>query len=750
MKLNIFGSIFNRSEKDNALESLKNDNSEKGKKIENLEEIVSLLKNQNEAQQSLYYSIIKRQEFLYNVQIEIWRQAHQSAIDILRPRFSMLADVYREAMLDTFLTGKINTRVLNFLNTPYKVVDDNGETIEEETKILQEKWFYDLLKEIAMSIFEGRKLIEFDFFKNGLVRDVVSIPMRNTIPCWDAVLLDEISENIVQTDKYQSVVWIGERDDLGLLLKAAPHTIMKRYAKAFWSRFQELFGIPYRWAEYSGNNQKVIDALEMNMQEMGVAAYAVLPAGAKIGFSETSKGDAFSVFLEAIRQSNEEISQIILGTPANQTDTGSFARDKISYEKEGDISFSDLRRASFIVNNSILPVLNKYAYNFTGKLVFDPSFNLPLGNSQKEIDELLLQYYDIDEEYILKTYGVRVTKKQITQPNNAAPVGFDLAAIFPRFYKDTSSEITAKAYNDTWKANDYFAYYQQNFSDAINKGWTLDKDNELYASLQGNAYNFAGSKYLQFSKEIEGLEKDAILQVWAKHERYLAVENQHFTASSQMTEKWIGFEKNKDKLPYLQWQTARDENVRDSHRVLDNIIKPVDDAFWNTHYTPLDIGCRCNIRALSKAAAEKDPNFKKQAPKESGSNTPFISNSGKTGLAFNEKHSYFKNKNEKFLKTEIIKQATKQAQSMLLSKTLKNGAYSLVFEQKTLEKALESSDLLTQMLIASAMQDLFKNATFLGKKNGFAYFKTNLKNKFIKAKDGKELVFDSIVDKTPL
>jgi adenine/guanine phosphoribosyltransferase-like PRPP-binding protein len=36
----------------------------------------------------------------------------------------------------------------------------------------------------------------------------------------------------------------------------------------------------------------------------------------------------------------------------------------------------------------------------------------------------------------------------------------------------------------------------------------------------------------------------------------------------------------------------------------DNIIKPIDDPFWDTHYAPNGFRCRCHIRSLSTAQAE--------------------------------------------------------------------------------------------------------------------------------------------------
>ena len=364
-------------------------------------------------QESIFTKLTQRQKFIYNVDMGAWRMAHEQAIDVYRPRKEALMRVYEESMLDTFLSGKLQTRTLNVLNTPFKIVDSEGEKVEELTNKLNKKWFYTFLKEVCNSIFYGYSLVEFSFDVNGEIIETILIPRENVLPELNSFLTDVYNENLVPISDYQNTaILIGEKKDLGLLLKTAPHAIMKRHSKAFWSRYQELYGIPFRMAKYDGNNQKIINDLETNLKNMGSAAYGVFPSGAELSFIETTGTDAYNVFLEGIRQCNEEISQCILGVTASQTDSGSFARDKVSYEKEGDISFADLRLCEFVINDQLLPLLSKWSYNFEGlTFTFEPNTKLPLANTQLEIDTMIAQYFDIEESYILDTYGVPVTKK---------------------------------------------------------------------------------------------------------------------------------------------------------------------------------------------------------------------------------------------------------------------------------------------------------------------------------------------------
>jgi SPP1 gp7 family putative phage head morphogenesis protein len=507
-----------------------------------------------------------------------------------------------------------------------------------------------------LSTFYGYSVIELHFDKNGLVQKAHLFPRENCLPNYDSLLPDVYGETLVSITGNPNYLRVYQ-NDLGLLLKATPFTILKRHAKAFWSRFQELFGIPFRHAKYTGNDSRVIDTLYQNLKEMGSAAFGVFPAGAEIGFLENSKSDAYSVFLEAIKQANEEISQLVLGTPASQNDMGSFARDKVSYEKEGDISYADLRFVQFVINDELFPLLNQWGYNFEGlQFIFEPSWKLPLAGTQLEVDRWIAEKYEISEEYITETYGVPVKKKSVAEQNSVALVR--LEDIHAYLYATQAHSIIALNFNTDWAKDDYkplFDYYANEFTKAINKGWQQDLDNAIFIKLHQNAYEFAGVKYLTLKKQIAAGETDK--EVFERHERYLDIEKQHFTASSQMASKWQVFEKNKDKLPYLQWVTAQDEAVRESHAKLNGIIKPVDDTWWDNHPVPLGYGCRCTIRQLSKATAEKDPNFGKEAPEVEADKPLFKNNAGKTGVAFNNKHPYFDNfedfkkQNAKDLKT---------------------------------------------------------------------------------------------------
>lgn len=64
-------------------------------------------------------------------------------------------------------------------------------------------------------------------------------------------------------------------------------------------------------------------------------------------------------------------------------------------------------------------------------------------------------------------------------------------------------------------------------------------------------------------------------------------------------------DRQRDIFPYLMYQTAQDDHVRDSHSALDGKILPADSPFWQTHYPPWDFGCRCTVVPLMQEDVEE-------------------------------------------------------------------------------------------------------------------------------------------------
>jgi len=177
-----------------------------------------------------------------------------------------------------------------------------------------------------------------------------------------------------------------------------------------------------------------------------------------------------------------------------------------------------------------------------------------------------------------------------------------------------------------------------------------DKNTETVQKLQQNIYQFSGAKtyqqlseYNSFLTDENGKErsfndfKKLVLEQSPKYNKnYLQAEYQTAKASGQMAAKWEGFQRNKERYPYLRYRTVGDEQVRDDHRTLDGFTAHIDDKIWDRIYPPNDWRCRCYVvQTNQKPTDTTKPDLSFMKPE-------FNVNVGKTGVVFNnEAHPYY-------------------------------------------------------------------------------------------------------------
>lgn len=118
---------------------------------------------------------------------------------------------------------------------------------------------------------------------------------------------------------------------------------------------------------------------------------------------------------------------------------------------------------------------------------------------------------------------------------------------------------------------------------------------------------------------------------WFKTEYDLAI------AGATMASKWVQFEKTPGQM--LRYTTVGDARVRDSHRQLNGITRPVEDKFWNTNYPPNGFKCRCDVDRLpfnaTATADDKLPLVDDTVPEM------FRTNLAKEQLVFPKNHPYY-------------------------------------------------------------------------------------------------------------
>lgn len=69
--------------------------------------------------------------------------------------------------------------------------------------------------------------------------------------------------------------------------------------------------------------------------------------------------------------------------------------------------------------------------------------------------------------------------------------------------------------------------------------------------------------------------------------------------------QWERIQRTKAGLPFLLYQLGPSERHRPEHVAFHGLLLPVDDGFWSTHMPPNGWGCKCRVRQVTRAEAER-------------------------------------------------------------------------------------------------------------------------------------------------
>ena len=227
---------------------------------------------------------------------------------------------------------------------------------------------------------------------------------------------------------------------------------------------------------------------------------------------------------------------------------------------------------------------------------------------------------------------------------------------------DTIIKKTSEILNQTLKDN-------QLSDEIINR---LENDIFLFSSLKTHSQLFEASRLLlteektiksfsQFSNDVSKIKKNY-------NENYLEAEYDFALGAVQMAERWESYEDG-DKY-YLQYRTASDDRVRDSHAVLHDITLPKSDPFWDSYFAPNGWRCRCTVvQVLSYLNDKSDPKkamelgekaTTKLGKKGENKLAIFRFNAAKQKIIFPPKHPYNKVVGAKEVKVIAKKQISKK------------------------------------------------------------------------------------------
>ena len=355
--------------------------------------------------------------------IAIWQTALRQAMQIMNPKRIRLQNLYKDILLDARLTSQIENRMNQTISAKFSLKDLNGTINEEATAVLKSSvWYNDLVRNILDSIYKGPGLVELINDQFGI--RVVSIPRNNIEPISGQLFFDENdTTGIPYRTAKEFNTWLfefGQPDDFGVLNKAIPHVLFKRFAQSCWSELCEIYGIPPRVLTTNTQDPTMLTRGEAMMRDMGAAAWFIIDESEKFEFAKgaDTNGDVYS---NLINLSNNEMSLLISGAIIGQdTKNGNESKETISIKMLMQKVQSDKNLVESYFNNAILGGLFRIGLIPDGLVFsFDP---------QEDIEQLwsrtkdAMQYMAVDPAWVKNKFGIEVTG--IKQSSNPTALSF--------------------------------------------------------------------------------------------------------------------------------------------------------------------------------------------------------------------------------------------------------------------------------------------------------------------------------------
>lgn len=578
-----------------------------------------------------------------------WRSALRSA-DNGRPKY--LYDLFEDILIDGVLADAINKRIEAVLNAEVVFMNARGQEEPAIAAMIDTTAWETLIREIMHRLFYGRAGVEL-FFNGGFHVEPIKPKYIDLDNC--QILLNDTGDRSVPYDQDPNLLVVGRPGDYGLLLKAAPYAIWKRGGFGDYAQWIELFGMPQRIGKYNTFDPQSRELLKQALEEAGSAPYLVIPKEADIETKEVNRGSGSS-FNEFRQATNEEMLITILGQTLTtiQGERGARSLGEVHLQVEDSKHTSDLRFVQRTLNERLLPVLEACGLPVKGGRFVYPKAADPLS-----VDEIvkLSTIIDILAAFIHDKYSIPMPDKgeviageksnmvlgshletdtdveeKVRNADNRniwhrlwdffvkAPQGGAIDGITLMRMQDSDTLekrlMGRVAASQPAFDTELFRFLSEDLLKAVQPEadsiGNADirvvygvRDDALQTAMEINLFQFSAAKTLAELQELNRLFREssnfadferearkictAFNRDWQRTEYDTAL----LTAEAASTYRRL---MGKTKLfPYWEYRTVGDDRVRPSHRQLEGVVLPYNDARWKKIFPPNDWRCRCRV-----------------------------------------------------------------------------------------------------------------------------------------------------------
>lgn len=369
----------------------------------------------------LMVDVIKRSKRLWRKEINDWQAGRFARYNVEIPNTHFLDEVYDDVMMDGHLTGVTGNRMLRTTNKKY-IFSINNVKDDNLSKFIEDKsWFEYTLENAFNSVYRGHSLLWVKDWTKGEIKEIELIPRGLVVPEKYCLKHDYDSVTGIDFRELNDILWYAQfYDNVGLLEKAAPYTILKRHSWGSWDEFEELFGVPIRIAKIASQSEVVKNEVADWLEQMGSAAYGVFPIGTEVDIKENSKSDSFNVFYQKIKALDAELSKLVVHQTMTTENGASKAQGNVHENTLKELVYADEKKMLAFLNDVVVPAMRALGYKIpdNAKISVEQTKD---SSEQIAIDGVLLSNgYILKKEYLEGVYGCEIeAMPQQNTPNTA-------------------------------------------------------------------------------------------------------------------------------------------------------------------------------------------------------------------------------------------------------------------------------------------------------------------------------------------
>ncbi|HMP93207.1 MAG TPA: DUF935 family protein [Phnomibacter sp.] len=365
--------------------------------------------------------------------IQSWNRALDAARQA-EPNMVELQELYTDCTMDATLSSQVQNRKLQLAGSPWNLEQPGGTVHEEASATLRNlPAFTTLLNGVLDAQYYGYSLVELHMPGRGQASrslQATNLPRTHVSPALGRFYPDPHDPlhytHYRQLREYGTYLLEVDTGELGLLNKAVPHVLFKRFAQSCWSELCEVYGIPPRVMKTNVQDPGMLSRAERMMKDMGAAAWFVIDETESFEWATaaTTNGDVYNNLMRACAQ---EISLLISSAVIGQdTQHGNRSKEDSAQELLWNLVIADMQWVEQQFNHLILPALARLGIIPAGlRLKFEPEADL---EQLWKYTQGLLQHYTIPPDWIRDTFGVQVEAPR-TQPI-AGEAGLGAAGFF--------------------------------------------------------------------------------------------------------------------------------------------------------------------------------------------------------------------------------------------------------------------------------------------------------------------------------